>query len=88
MNTVPSPETTTVVDDKMSSNNLSSEGSPTTMKNGTYKASSRTDCTMVEEDDESVCVVPNIQEWLALRAVGGSKSWKFPACFSRSSSDD
>ncbi|RUS73084.1 hypothetical protein EGW08_019145, partial [Elysia chlorotica] len=87
VNTVPSPESMVGVEDKISSNNFSSEGSPS-MKNGTYKASSKTDCTMLEEDDENVCMVPNMQEWLALRAVGGSKSWKFPACFSRSSSDD
>ncbi|GFO48406.1 coiled-coil domain-containing protein 142 [Plakobranchus ocellatus] len=87
VNTVPPPETT-AVDDKISSNNLSSEGSPMAVKNGTYRASSKTDSSATEEDDETVHMVSNMQEWLALRAVGGSKSWKFPACFSRSSSDN
>ena len=45
--------------------------------------------TVSSEDEEgALCAVPNMQDWLALRAVGGSKPWKFSTCFSRTSSDD
>ncbi|KAK7010967.1 hypothetical protein BgiMline_002609 [Biomphalaria glabrata] len=57
------------------------------VRNGSHKMCKLGPLTSQEEENV-VCTVPNMQEWLSLRAIGGSKPWKFPACFSRSSSDD
>ncbi|KAH9509618.1 hypothetical protein Btru_044019 [Bulinus truncatus] len=59
----------------------------TAVRNGSHKMCKLNPLSSQEEENV-VCSVPNMQEWLSLRAVGGSKPWKFPACFSRSSSDD
>ncbi|CAL1542273.1 unnamed protein product, partial [Lymnaea stagnalis] len=56
--------------------------------NGAHKSYKPGHNLTQQEEESIVCTVPNMQEWLALRAIGGSKLWKFPACFSRSSSDD
>ncbi|CAG5119772.1 unnamed protein product [Candidula unifasciata] len=57
----------------------------TTLGNGMHKSNTGAQLSQEEED---INTVPNVQEWLALRTIGGSKPWKFPACFARSSSDD
>ncbi|KAK7109591.1 uncharacterized protein [Littorina saxatilis] len=42
---------------------------------------------MEESHDASdVCLVPNPEEWLSLRAIGGTRSWRFPSCFGADSS--
>ena len=32
-------------------------------------------------DGSDVCLVPNAEEWLALRVIGGARTWRFPSCF-------
>ncbi|XP_005092228.1 uncharacterized protein LOC101846194 isoform X2 [Aplysia californica] len=60
-----------------------------TLGNGAHKSQRALNHPQLSQEEEiDVATVPNMQEWLALRAIGGSKQWKFPACFSRSSSDE
>lgn len=33
------------------------------------------------QDANDVCLVTNSDEWLALRVIGGSRTWRFPSCF-------
>lgn len=33
------------------------------------------------QDANDVGYVPNVDEWLALRVIGGTRSWRFPSCF-------
>ncbi|XP_046567218.1 uncharacterized protein LOC124275651 isoform X1 [Haliotis rubra] len=33
-------------------------------------------------DESDICSVPNMDDWLALRVHGGTRSWRLPSCFS------
>ena len=33
------------------------------------------------QDGSDICLVPNPEEWLALRVIGGARTWRFPSCF-------
>ncbi|XP_076439675.1 uncharacterized protein LOC143279511 [Babylonia areolata] len=37
-------------------------------------------------DSNDVCYVPNSEEWLSLRVIGGSRGWRFPSCFGHEAS--
>ncbi|XP_041368503.1 uncharacterized protein LOC121382890 [Gigantopelta aegis] len=36
----------------------------------------------LDGDEKDICNVNNVEDWMALRVVGGSRSWRFPSCFS------
>lgn len=37
------------------------------------------------QDVNDISFVPNTDEWLALRVIGGTRSWRFPSCFGANS---